>query len=64
MMLSTLGMMDASKATEALISVLKGWKLSSDDVIGVVDRLVTVDMSAAVSAGDIATAMAKVNYSA
>jgi len=41
MYLSTLGMMESSQATEALISVLKGWKLQSDEVMGVVDKLVT-----------------------
>lgn len=64
MYLSTLGMMDAAEATSDLISVLKGWKLESEDIIGVVDKLVKVDMSAAVSAGDIAEAMQMVNYSA
>ena len=64
MYLSTLGMMEASEATSDLISVLKGWKLESEDIIGVVDKLVKVDMSAAVSAGDIAEAMQMVNYSA
>lgn len=64
MYLSTLGMMKAEDATSALISVLKGWKLESSDIIGIVDKLVKVDMSAAVKASDIAEAMAKVNYSA
>lgn len=64
MYLSTLGMIQASDATSDLISVLKGWKLESEDIIGVVDKLVKVDMNAAVSAGDIAEAMQMVNYSA
>lgn len=39
MMLSTLGMIESSEATTYLISTLKGWKLSAEEVIGVVDRL-------------------------
>lgn len=44
MMLSTLGMIDSGEATTYLISTLKGWKLSAEDVIGVVDRLSAVDI--------------------
>jgi hypothetical protein len=32
MQLSTVGMMDAAKATEVLISTKKGWKLATDDM--------------------------------
>ena len=39
MMLSTLGMIEASEATTYLISTLKGWKISADEVVGVVDKL-------------------------
>ena len=39
MMLSTLGMIDASDATTYLISTLKGWKIQADEVIDVVDKL-------------------------
>ena len=39
MELSTLGMIDASTATTDLISVLKGWKLETEDVGSVVDKL-------------------------
>lgn len=64
MQLSTLGMIEASEATTALISSLKGWKLSAEEVTGVVDKLVTLDMSYAISAGDLASAMARANNSA
>ena len=64
MMLSTLGMIEASQATSYLISTLKGWKLQADEVIGVVDKLSAVDMSAAISAGDLALAMSRANNSA
>ena len=44
MMLSTLGMIDASDATTYLISTLKGWKIQADEVIDVVDKLTAVDI--------------------
>ena len=42
MELSTLGMMEASEATTALISSLKGWQLEASEVIGVVDKLTVI----------------------
>ena len=45
--LSTLGMISTSDATSYLISVLKGWKIEAEDVTRVVDKLVSVDMAAA-----------------
>lgn len=42
MELSTLGMIDASTATTDLISVLKGWKLETEDVGSVVDKLTVI----------------------
>ena len=64
MNLSVLGMIDSAKATEYLISVLKGWKLSVGEVGEVVDKLTAVDMAAAISAGDLASAMSRANVSA
>ena len=64
MQLSTLGMINSAEATEYLISMLKGWKLQVNEVSSVVDKLVAVDMSAAISAGDLATALARANTSA
>lgn len=49
MQLSTLGMIDSADATSYLISVLKGWKLEASEVASVVDRLVSVDMAAALN---------------
>ena len=57
MQLSTLGMIDSADATSYLISVLKGWKLEAEEVSQVVDKLVSVDMAAALSAGDLAEAI-------
>ena len=64
MQLSTLGMINSAEATEYLISMLKGWKLQVKEVSSVVDKLVAVDMSAAISARDLATALARANISA
>lgn len=59
MKLSTLGAMDSADATTALTSAMKGYQLEAEDVIGIVDKLVTVDMECATSAGDLATALAR-----
>ena len=64
MMLSTLGMIEASEATTYLISTLKGWKIEANEVIDVVDKLSAVDMQAAISAGELALAMSRANASA
>lgn len=45
MNLSVLGMIDSAQATEYLISVLKGWKLSVDEVGEVVDKLTVTKCS-------------------
>jgi TP901 family phage tail tape measure protein len=64
MKLSTLGMMEAADATKALISASKGWKLTAEEVSQVTNELTALDMAAATSAGDLATAMAKANATA
>lgn len=63
-MLSKLGQMEAAEASTALTSAMKGYKVSVEESIGVVDKLTAVDMEAAASAGDIATAMAETAASA
>ena len=62
--LSTLGMIDSAQATKYLTSQIKGWKLSTEDMMSVVDKLTTLDANAAVSAGDLAEAMSRANVSA
>ena len=64
MMLSKLGMIDASEATTALTSAINGYKMSADDAVSVVDKLTAVDMEAAASAGGLAVAMSKTATSA
>lgn len=63
-MLSKLGQMEAAEASTALTSAMKGYGVAVDDSIGIVDKLTKVDMEAAASAGDIATAMAETATSA
>lgn len=63
-MLAKLGQIEASEASTALTSAMKGYKVSVEDSISVVDKLTAVDMEAAASAGDIATAMAETATSA
>lgn len=64
MKLSKLGMIDSSQATQYLTSALKGFKLEASDAISVVDKLTKVDMKAAISAGDIASALSRTATSA
>lgn len=59
MMLSKLGQLDAATATTDLTSAMKGYKVSVEDSLGIVDKLTAVDMAAAASAGGLATAMAE-----
>ena len=63
-MLSKLGKMDAESASKALTSAMNGYKVAVKDSISIVDKFTAVDMEAAASAGDIATAMAETATSA
>lgn len=64
MALSTLGMIESSQATEYLVSQLKGWKMSTEDVMSSVDKLTALDAAAAITAGDLAEGMSRANVSA
>lgn len=64
LMLSTLGQLDSAEAAKALTSAMKGYNVTVEESINIVDKLTAVDMEAAVSAGDIATAMAETAVSA
>ena len=57
--LSKLGMIDANAATKDLTSALKGFKLSANESMDVVDKLTAIDLKAAVSAGDVAEGLAQ-----
>ena len=64
MMLSKLGQIESAEAAKNLTSAMKGYKVEVEDSIKVVDKLTAVDMVAAASAGDIATAMSETATSA
>lgn len=64
MMLSKLGQIESAEAAKNLTSAMKGYKVEVEDSIGIVDKFTAVDMVAAASAGDIATAMAETATSA
>ena len=57
--LSKLALIENAEATEYLTSALKGYKLEAEDAIGVIDQLVSIDLVAATSAGDLAEAMSR-----
>lgn len=57
--LSKLALIDNAEATEYLTSALKGYKKEAQDAIGVIDQLVSIDLEAATSAGDMAEAMSR-----
>ena len=63
-MLAKLGQMESAEASKALTSAMKGYKVAVEDSIGIVDKFTAVDMEAAASAGEIATAMAETATSA
>ena len=64
MMLSKLGQIESAEAAKNLTSAMKGYKVEVEDSIGIVDKFTAVDMVAAASAGDIATAMSETATSA
>lgn len=57
--LSKLALIDNAQATEYLTSALKGYKLEAKDAVGVIDKLVSIDLEAATSAGDMAEALSR-----
>lgn len=64
MMLAKLGQMESADATKALTSSMKGYNISVEDSINIVDKFTATDMAAAVSAGYLSTAMAETATSA
>lgn len=58
--LAKLGMISTTEATKDLTSAIKGFKLSTEDAMSVVDKLTKVDQVAAISAGNLAEGLARV----
>lgn len=63
-MLSKLGMIDSSKASEYMISAIKGYDVDPNEAMKIVDMASELDMKYAVSAGYILEAMARTASSA
>jgi TP901 family phage tail tape measure protein len=57
LILSRVGMLDTATATQYLTSAMKGYKVSVNDVIGIIDKLSAVDLQSATDAGGLALAM-------
>ena len=58
-MLAKLGQVETAEATQYLTSAIKGYNVSVNDSLGIVDKLTAVDREAAVSAGGLAEAMSR-----
>lgn len=56
-MLSKLGQIDSGAATEDLLATMNGYIMSIDEVGRALDSMVSIDMKAATSAGDLATGL-------
>lgn len=64
MVLSKIGWLSSEDSTKYLTSVMKGYKVATEDVIGVVDKLSAVDMASATDVGGLAEGMSEVAASA
>ena len=58
-MLAKLGQIDMGEATDYLTSTMKGYGIAVENVTNIVDKLTSVDLVSATSAGDLAEAMQK-----
>lgn len=57
-------MISTTEATKDLTSAIKGFKLSTEDAMSVVDKLTKIDQVAAISAGNLAEGLARVSTTA
>ena len=64
MMLSKLGQISSQESSEALTSAMKGYNVSVEDSIKIVDKLTAVDQVSASSAGGLAVSMSETAVSA
>ena len=64
MILSKISGLSAEDSTKYLTSAMKGYKVATEDVIGVVDKLSAVDMASATDVGGLAEGMSEVAASA
>lgn len=59
MTLSKVGAIESSQATELLTSSLNGYKLEAKDAMSVVDKISAIDLKAATSSEELATALSR-----
>lgn len=64
MTLSKVGAIESSEATELLTSSLNGYKIAAQDAMSVVDKISSIDLAAATSSYELATALARTANSA
>ena len=64
MTLSKVGAIESSEATELLTSSLNGYKLAAQDAMSIVDKISGIDLAAATSSYELATALARTANSA
>lgn len=64
MILAKVAELESAEATSYLISIMKGFEIEVENVIGIVDRLTSVDLVSAVDAGGIAEGISKTAVSA
>lgn len=64
MTLSKVGAMESAEATELLTSSLNGYKLEAQDAMSVVDKISSIDLEAATSSYELATALSRTANSA
>ena len=63
-MMATLSGMEMGNATQAMTSIMNGYKMSVEDTAHVVDTLVSIDNNAATSVEEIATALSRCSNTA
>ena len=59
-MLSKLGALEASEATEILTSIMNGYKIEVSEATDTVSKLVNIDLLAATSTGELGTSLQRV----
>lgn len=59
MTLSKVGAIESSEATQLLTSSLNGYKVAAEDAMSVVDKISAIDLAAATSSEELATALAR-----
>ena len=64
MILSKVGMVDSTEAAKLLTSSINGYKLSAQEAISVIDKMSAIDVVAATSTADLATALSQTASSA